>query len=99
MSSSRDTGSKIVYWHEELPPLDGEVIQENAIEAISDLRWRGGRLMINRRIRPWRTAVNLAAMTSRCQFIARLACGLSSWKQRPAKLAKSRRSTIRIRCV
>jgi len=24
MSSSRDTGSKVVYWHEELPPLDGE---------------------------------------------------------------------------
>src|SRR4030095_9951930 len=36
MSSSRDTGSKVVYWHEELPPLDGEVIQENAIEAISE---------------------------------------------------------------
>jgi hypothetical protein len=28
--------SKVVYWHEELPPLDGEVIQENMIEAVSD---------------------------------------------------------------
>ena len=36
----------------------------NAIEAIKDLRWRGGRLMISRRILPWRAAVSLAAMTS-----------------------------------
>src|SRR4051794_76957 len=35
-----------------------------------------------------RTAVSLAAMTSRCQLIARLVCGLRSWKQRPAKVAK-----------
>ena len=36
MSPSGDIGPKVVYWHEELPPLDGEVIQENMIEAISD---------------------------------------------------------------
>jgi hypothetical protein len=36
MSSSRNTERKVVYWHEELPPLDGEVIQENVIEAMSD---------------------------------------------------------------
>src|SRR6185369_13875545 len=36
MSSTQDPGSKVVYWHEELPPLDGEVIQENTIEAMSD---------------------------------------------------------------
>jgi hypothetical protein len=40
MSSSRDSLPKIVYWHEELPPLDGEVIQEDMIEAMSD-RVRG----------------------------------------------------------
>ena len=27
---------KAVYWHEELPPLDGAVIQEDMIEAVSD---------------------------------------------------------------
>lgn len=43
-------------------------------------------------IRPSRTAVSLAAMTSRCQFIARRVCGLRSWKQRPAKVVKSCRS-------
>jgi hypothetical protein len=26
---------KVLYWHEELPPLDGEVIPENMIEAVS----------------------------------------------------------------
>jgi hypothetical protein len=31
-----DTAPKVVYWHEELPPLAGEVIQENMIEAVSD---------------------------------------------------------------
>jgi hypothetical protein len=36
MGSSRDTRPKVVYWHEELPPLDGELIQENVIEAVSD---------------------------------------------------------------
>ena len=36
MTSSQDTGPKIVYWHEELPPLDGEVIHEDMIEAISE---------------------------------------------------------------
>ena len=42
---------------------------------------------------PWRTAVSLAAMTSRCQFIASSACGLSSWKQRAMKVVKSWRSS------
>jgi hypothetical protein len=27
---------KVVYWHEELPPLDGEAMQEDMIEAVSD---------------------------------------------------------------
>src|SRR5215472_5890055 len=49
--------------------------------------------MINRRILPWRTSINFAAMTSRCQFIASLACGLRSRKQRATKVAKSSRST------
>src|SRR6516165_4620967 len=49
--------------------------------------------MINRRILPSRTAISFAAMTSRCQFIASLACGLRSGKQRATKVAKSSRST------
>src|SRR5260370_39894900 len=49
--------------------------------------------MISRRILPWRTAVSLAAMTSRCQFIASSVCGLSSWKRRAAKRAKSLRNS------
>src|SRR5215472_9221767 len=49
--------------------------------------------MINRRILPWRTSISFAAMTSRCQFIASLACGLRSRKQRATKVAKSSRST------
>jgi hypothetical protein len=36
MSPSGDTASKVVYWHRELPPLDGEVMQEHTIEAASD---------------------------------------------------------------
>jgi hypothetical protein len=27
---------KVVYWHEELPPLQGELMQEHVIEAMSD---------------------------------------------------------------
>src|SRR5690348_148445 len=50
--------------------------------------------MISRGILPFRTAVNLAAMTSRCQFIARSVCGLRSWKQRAAKVPKSCRSRV-----
>src|SRR6516164_8008443 len=48
--------------------------------------------MISRRILPSRTAASLAAMTSRSQLIASSACGLSSWKQRPANRAKSLRN-------
>src|SRR5436190_19159230 len=65
-----------------------------AIEASSDLRWRGGRLMISRRIVPCRTAVNFAAMTSRCQLLASSVWGLRSWKQRAAKVPKSCRKTV-----
>src|SRR6516165_12379315 len=50
--------------------------------------------MISRRILPSRTAASLAAMTSRCQLIANSACGLSSWKQRPANRAKSLRNAV-----
>ena len=27
---------KIVYWHRELPPVDGEILDEHVVEAISD---------------------------------------------------------------
>jgi hypothetical protein len=40
MTSSGDTPAKVVYWHQELPPLDGELIHEHVIEAVSD-RVRG----------------------------------------------------------
>jgi len=36
MRSSGKTEPKVVYWHEELPPLDGEVLHEHVIEALSD---------------------------------------------------------------
>jgi hypothetical protein len=29
-------GRKIVYWHRELPPLDGEILGEHVVEASSD---------------------------------------------------------------
>src|SRR6516162_9617183 len=50
--------------------------------------------MISRRILPSRTAVSFAAMTSRCQFIASSACGLSWWKQRAVNRAKSLRNAV-----
>ena len=37
MMDPADNGSRqIVYWHRELPPLDGEVMEEHVIEATSD---------------------------------------------------------------
>ena len=36
MSSSEDAPLKVVYWHRELPPLDGELMHEHVIEAVSD---------------------------------------------------------------
>ena len=36
MSSSGGTAPKVVYWHQELPPVNGEVLHEHVIEAISD---------------------------------------------------------------
>ena len=36
MSSSKNTTPKVVYWHQELPPVDGEMMQEHVIEAMSD---------------------------------------------------------------
>jgi hypothetical protein len=50
--------------------------------------------MISRRIWRARTAINLAAMISMCQFIANWVRGLSSRKQRCAKLTKSSRSKV-----
>ena len=47
-----------------------------------------------RRILPARNAINFAAMISMCQFIANWARGLSSRKQRCAKLTKSSRSNV-----
>src|SRR6516165_789397 len=64
-----------------------------ATEARCDFRWRGGTLMISRRIRPSRTAANFAAMMSWYQLAAKSVRGLSSWKQCCAKLAKSVRSS------
>ena len=54
----------------------------NAVEAASDFKWRGGMLMMSRRIRPPRTACNLAAITSMCQRGKNDAPGFSSAKQR-----------------
>jgi hypothetical protein len=45
-------------------------------------------------ILPSDTAVSLAAMISRCPFIASSVCGLRSWKQRTAKVLKSCRSRV-----
>ena len=36
MSSNEDKPPKVVYWHRELPPLDGEIMHEHVIEATSD---------------------------------------------------------------
>ena len=36
MHTSDAPSPKIVYWHRELPPLDGEVLHEHVIEAVSD---------------------------------------------------------------
>jgi hypothetical protein len=36
MSSSGESPLKVVYWHEELPPLDGEMMHEHVIEGVSD---------------------------------------------------------------
>ena len=66
-----------------------------AIEASSDFRWRGGRLMTSRRILPSRNAVSFAAMISICQLIAKRVRGLSSLKQPCAKLTRSRRNSAR----
>ena len=49
MHSSHDKKAKMVYWHRELPPLDGEVLQEHLLEADSD-RVRG---MIERHGELW----------------------------------------------
>ena len=35
MSAALDTG-KTVYWHRELPPLEGEILGEHVLEAKSD---------------------------------------------------------------
>jgi len=41
---------------------------------------------------PWRTAANFAATSSKCQFATNRVRGLSSRKERAAKLAKSSRN-------
>ena len=38
------------------------------MEPQIDFRWRGGMLMMRRRIFPWRQASSLAAINSICQF-------------------------------
>ena len=35
MSTAGDD-QKTVYWHRDLPPLDGEILQEHVVEATSD---------------------------------------------------------------
>ena len=51
--------------------------------------------MTKRRISPPRNAVNLAAMISICQLIAKRVRGLSALKQSCAKLTRSRRNNAR----
>jgi hypothetical protein len=41
MGSPEESQPKVVYWHEELPPLESEVLHEHVIEAVSD-RVHGG---------------------------------------------------------
>lgn len=36
MSLKGDSTQKVVYWHRELPPPDGEVMHEHVIEAMSN---------------------------------------------------------------
>ena len=48
--------------------------------------------MMSRLISPLRTASSLAAITSICQIQWNCAFGLSSWKQRERRVAKSRGS-------
>ncbi|HLH30501.1 MAG TPA: hypothetical protein VKY31_04825 [Terriglobia bacterium] len=36
METARSTVQKIVYWHEELPPAEGEVMHDHMIEATSE---------------------------------------------------------------
>jgi hypothetical protein len=36
MDQTDSNSPKVVYWHRELPPLDGEVMHEHVIEATSD---------------------------------------------------------------
>ena len=34
--STHSEQHKVVYWHRELPPLDGEILHEHVVEATSD---------------------------------------------------------------
>jgi hypothetical protein len=36
MQSPNDATERVVYWHRELPPLDGDVVDEHVVEAVSD---------------------------------------------------------------
>jgi len=36
MGTPENAGLKVVYWHRELPPVEGEVMHEHVIEAVSD---------------------------------------------------------------
>src|SRR5208282_2896804 len=63
----------------------------NAIDVFSDLRLRGGMLMMRRRILSSRTSCSFAATTWRCQFDRNDAPELSSAKQRLMNVWKSPR--------
>src|SRR5271157_4257748 len=67
----------------------------NAIEVKSDLRLRGGMLMMRRRILPSYTSCSFAATSARCQFDRNGAPELSSAKQRLMKVWKSPRKAAR----
>src|ERR1051325_7992990 len=63
-----------------------------ATESIRYFRFRGGTLMMSRRMSPANTALKRLAMTSMCPFILSSVVGYSSPKHRTTKLQKSERS-------
>src|SRR5688572_12568112 len=65
-----------------------------AMEPTIDFKWRGGTLMISRRMSPLRTAVSLLAITSTCPFIENSVPGQSSAKPRAVNIARSQRSRV-----
>src|SRR5271166_1630438 len=69
----------------------------NAMEAVWDLRRRGGVLMMSRLQVPRLTSSSFAAGTSKCQFGLNSACGFSSRKKRWMKASKSLARRVRLK--